>query len=207
MKKSKKKSATGCATDVTGLLNMTEYGRRIGVSRQRVGKYIEKGYISESAYTRRGKKVLINSEIADADLDASLSGNQLIKANLITTTASGDNGPSQSEAQSNAITDGVDRKEADRRKALAQARHWEVKTKILEDLYIDREWAEMQLAARAMVLKSDMENFFRSRAPEIIAKCDGKQEFAPDVIEYILTNLELWLGRYSEPIEFEAKQR
>ena len=206
MKKSKKKSATGCATDATGLLNMTEYGRRIGVSRQRVGKYIEKGYISESAYTRQGKKVLINPEIADADLDASLSGSQLIKANL-TTTAPGDSNPNSSEQRVNTITDGVDRKEADRRKALAQARHWEVKTKILEDLYIDREWAEMQLAARAMVLKSDMENFFRSRAPEIIAKCDGKQEFAPDVIEYLLTNLESWLGRYSEPIEFEVKQR
>ncbi|XPS85605.1 uncharacterized protein Dvar_36230 [Desulfosarcina variabilis str. Montpellier] len=185
---------------------MTEYGRRIGVSRQRVGKYIEKGYISESAYTRQGKKVLINPEIADADLDASLSGSQLIKANL-TTTAPGDSDPNSSEQRVNTITDGVDRKEADRRKALAQARHWEVKTKILEDLYIDREWAEMQLAARAMVLKSDMENFFRSRAPEIIAKCDGKQEFAPDVIEYLLTNLESWLGRYSEPIEFEVKQR
>ncbi|WP_419663217.1 hypothetical protein [Desulfosarcina variabilis] len=206
MKKSKKKSATGCATDAKGLLNMTEYGRRIGVSRQRVGKYIEKGYISESAYTRQGKKVLINPEIADADLDASLSGSQLIKANL-TTTAPGDSDPNSSEQRVNTITDGVDRKEADRRKALAQARHWEVKTKILEDLYIDREWAEMQLAARAMVLKSDMENFFRSRAPEIIAKCDGKQEFAPDVIEYLLTNLESWLGRYSEPIEFEVKQR
>ena len=205
MKKTNRKNATGCATDATGFLNMTEYGRRIGVSRQRVGKYIEKGYISESAYTRQGKRVLINPEIADADLDKSLSGNQLIKANL--TAASGESEPNPSESQINTITDGVDRKEADRRKAIAQARHWEVKTKILEDQYVDRDWAEMQLAARAMVLKSDMENFFRSRAPEIIAKCDGKQEFAPDVIEYLLTNLEAWLGRYSEPIEFEVKQK
>ena len=207
MRKSKKKSATGCATDATGLLNMTEYGRRIGVSRQRVGKYIEKGYISESAYERQGKKVLINPEIADADLDASLSGNQLIKANLTAAAASGQEDPNRSEYQVNAITDEIDRKEADRRKAIAQAIHWEVKTKILEDQYVDREWAEMQLAARAMVLKSDMENFFRSRAPEIIAKCDGRQEFAPDVIEYLLTNLESWLGRYSEPVEFEANQK
>ena len=205
MRKNKRKSATGCATDATGLLNMTEYGRRIGVSRQRVGKYIEKGYISDQAYTRQGKKVLINPEIADADLDASLSGSQLIKATL--STVPDKNETNQPEAPDAVITDGVDRKEADRRKAIAQARHWEVKTKILEDQFVDREWAEMQLAARAMVLKSDMENFFRSRAPEIIVKCDGKQEFAPDVIEYLLTNLEAWLGRYSQPIEFNVPEK
>ncbi len=101
------------------------------------------------------------------------------------------NETNQPEAPDAVITDGVDRKEADRRKAIAQARHW----------------AEMQLAARAMVLKSDMENFFRSRAPEIIAKCDGKQEFAPDMIEYLLTNLEAWLGRYSQPIEFNVPEK
>ena len=205
MRKNKRKSATGCATDATGLLNMTEYGRRIGVSRQRVGKYIEKGYISDQAYTRQGNKVLINPEIADADLDASLSGSQLIKATL--STVPDQNETNQPEAPDAVITDGVDRKEADRRKAIAQARHWEVKTKILEDQFVDREWAEMQLAARAMVLKSDMENFFRSRAPEIIAKCDGKQEFAPDMIEYLLTNLEAWLGRYSQPIEFNVPEK
>ena len=205
MRKNKRKSATGCATDATGLLNMTEYGRRIGVSRQRVGKYIEKRYISGQAYTRQGNKVLINPEIADADLDASLSGSQLIKATL--STVSDQNEMNQPGTPDDAITDGVDRKEADRRKAIAQARHWEVKTKILEDQFVDREWAEMQLAARAMVLKSDMENFFRSRAPEIIAKCDGKQEFAPDVIEYLLTNLEAWLGRYSQPIEFNVPEK
>ena len=121
---------------------------------------------------------MLNPEIADADLDASLSGDQLIKATL--TTAPDNNEITPPAPKIDAITDGIDRKEADRRKAIAQAHNWELKTKILEDRYVEREWSEMQLAARAMVLKSDMENFFRSRAPEIIAKCDGKQEFAPD---------------------------
>jgi hypothetical protein len=97
-----------------------------------------------------------------------------------------------------------EKQDADTRKAAAQAKHWEIKTKILQGKYVEREWAERQLAARAMVIKSDMENFFRSRAPEIIAKSDGKGEFAPDVIEYLLQNMETMLGRYAEPIEFQT---
>jgi len=96
-----------------------------------------------------------------------------------------------------------EKQDADTRKAAAQAKHWEIKTKILEGKYVESEWAERQLASRAMVLKSDMENFFRSRAPEIIARGDGKAEFAPDVIDYLLGEFEKILGRYSEPIEFK----
>lgn len=97
-----------------------------------------------------------------------------------------------------------EKQDADTRKAAAQAKHWEIKTKILENKYVEKEWAERQLAARAMVLKSDMENFFRSRAPEIVAKSDGKAEFAPDVIDYLLGHFEKMLGRYAEKIEFKV---
>lgn len=111
---------------------------------------------------------------------------------------------SETNASSADPTTLSEKHEADTRKAAAQARHWEIKTKILEGKYVEREWAERQLAARALVLKSDMENFFRSRAPAIVAKSDGNVDLVPDVIEYLLGEFEKIVGRYSEPIEFEV---
>ncbi|PID40290.1 MAG: hypothetical protein CR984_04020, partial [Proteobacteria bacterium] len=78
----------------------------------------------------------------------------------------------------------------------------EIKARKLRNELVDREWSERQLAARALVLKSDHENFARSHAAEIVAKCDGKVEFVPDVVEYLLVEFEVMLGRYSEQIAF-----
>jgi hypothetical protein len=90
------------------------------------------------------------------------------------------------------------------RKLKADADLREFKLGILSKKYIERERFERELAARAMVIRSDMENFFRSRAPEIIARVDGKSEFAPDLIDYLLENLETWIGRYSADVEFKT---
>lgn len=99
-----------------------------------------------------------------------------------------------------------DKQDADTRKAYAQAKHWEIKTKILDGKYVERELFERSLAARAMVIRSDGENFFRSHAPSIIAKVDGKPEFSPDLIDYLLDEFEKWLSRYSEPVEFKINE-
>lgn len=95
-------------------------------------------------------------------------------------------------------------KQSRARKEAAQARHWEIKTKILEDEYVEREWAERQLAARAMILKSDFENFCRSKAGEIVARSDGKLELVPDVGDFMMAEFQKMISRYSDPIEFQT---
>ena len=96
-----------------------------------------------------------------------------------------------------------DKQSAEIRKITAQAEVAEIKARQLRNELVDREWAERQLSSRALVIKSDHENFARSHAAAIVAKCDGKVEFIPDVVEYLLAEFEAMLGRYSEPVEFQ----
>jgi len=84
--------------------------------------------------------------------------------------------------------------EAEARKAKAQAVHWELKTQIDSGQYIDRALFDGELAARAAIFKSDLENFFRSAAGEIIHKVNGDQQLAPDLIDFMLERLEVFMG-------------
>lgn len=84
-------------------------------------------------------------------------------------------------------------------KLQAQARHWDTKTKIELGEYVHRNQWDRELAARAKVFRSDMENFIRAQASEIIRTVDGDPEKAPDLIEFYLEHLEAWLHRYSKP--------
>jgi hypothetical protein len=97
------------------------------------------------------------------------------------------------------LTDLQEKKlEMEVRKLEAQADHWRLKTNVDQGLYIEREQVERDLAARASVLKSDLQNFFRSRVEELIAIVDGDPQKAPDMIEACLSGLESWMDRYSE---------
>jgi len=87
---------------------------------------------------------------------------------------------------------------AETKKAKAQAEHWDIKTKILQRQYVERDKFDSALAARALVFKSDWENFFRSRAGEIVGIVEGNAQLIPDLIDYLLDNLEALLNRYSE---------
>lgn len=87
---------------------------------------------------------------------------------------------------------------ADARKAQAQAEHWEMKTKIETGQYIDKDLFFGEMAARAAILKNDLESFIRSGAGAMIKLSDGDQIKIPDVIDYWLEKLEIFLGRYSE---------
>ena len=89
--------------------------------------------------------------------------------------------------------------DAEARKALAQAKHWEVKTHVESGQYIDRDLFNGELAARATIFRNDLETFFRSNAGEIIKKVDGDGSKNPDLIDFCLERLELYLGRYSAP--------
>lgn len=54
------------------MLNMKQYGQRIGVSRQRVSALIKTGQITAAAIVKKGKRTLINPSKADDDLRRTL---------------------------------------------------------------------------------------------------------------------------------------
>lgn len=91
----------------------------------------------------------------------------------------------------------LDRKrEADTRKAEAQAKHWELKTKIEAGLYVPREAHETELARRLKVFRSDLLTFNRSKAPRIIELVGGDPEKAPELIEFLNEAVLDALDRY-----------
>ena len=88
--------------------------------------------------------------------------------------------------------------EAETRKVKAQAKHWEMKTLVDTGQYIDRDLFNGDLAARAAIFKNDLETFFRSNVGEMIKRVDGDTTKNPDLIDYCLERMELFLGRYAE---------
>jgi hypothetical protein len=88
--------------------------------------------------------------------------------------------------------------QAELEKIKAQARHWDTKTKIELGQYVPREDWDRELAARARVFKSDIENFIRTEATEVIRIANGDPDKAPDLIEYYLRQAETWMNRYTQ---------
>ena len=109
---------------------------------------------------------------------------------------------SESDKSTESLQDQI--KKAELNKMKAQAEHWKLKTEIESGRYVERASFERELAARATVFKSDMQNFFRSRASEIVGIVDGQETKIPDLIDYLLDQGEIWLGRYSENREFKT---
>ena len=97
-----------------------------------------------------------------------------------------------------------ERLQAETKKAKAQAKHWEQKTKIAAGQYVPKESFERELAARASIFKTDLENFCRSEAVGIISIVTGDQNKAPDLIDRMLTRVEHFLNRYSDGAQFKA---
>ncbi len=97
-----------------------------------------------------------------------------------------------------------ERAQAELEKIRAQALHWDTKTKIELGQYVPKEGWERELAARASVFRSDMENFIRSEAAAIIRLVGGDQDKAPDLIDYYLRQVESWLDRYSQEKTWKA---
>lgn len=108
--------------------------------------------------------------------------------------------------------DGSDPSDTDlERKRKADADTAEIITRIkriqveaLEGKYIERDAFERALAQRAALFKNDLEALARGKAPEIIAKVAGDSDRAPDLIEYLLAEFELCLGRYAANVEFSV---
>lgn len=94
--------------------------------------------------------------------------------------------------------------EAELRKLKAQAEHWESKTGILSGQLIDKDLFYGELAARALIFKSDLVNFFRSEASNMIAVVQGDPKKAPDLMDLCFTALEKALSHYSSEAEFNV---
>ncbi len=96
--------------------------------------------------------------------------------------------------------------EAETRRAKAQAEHMENKIRIESEKYIEKELFYGEMAARAAVLKNDLESFFISKAEKLIEVCNGDSTRVPDVIEFCLERFELFLGRYAEDKVWDVEQ-
>lgn len=96
------------------------------------------------------------------------------------------------------------RLDADTRKALAQASLAEAKARAISGKYILKEEVERGFAARAAVLKSDLFNFCHESAAGIIALVNGDPFKEADLREHMLYRIDVLLGRYAEPVKFEA---
>ena len=83
------------------------------------------------------------------------------------------------------------------RRAIAQAEHWERRNKIAAGLYVEKALFEHNLAGRARIFRSDLENFARSEAGAIVALVGGDETKTPDLIEFQLAEFNKILGRYA----------
>ena len=92
----------------------------------------------------------------------------------------------------------VERAQAELEKTKAQARHWDTKTKIELGQYVPRDEWNRELAARANIFKSDIENLIRSESQALILLVEGNQDKAPELIDYYLKQVEVWIDRYTQ---------
>jgi|GEM_PF-3923793 hypothetical protein len=65
---------------------------------------------------------------------------------------------------------------------------------------------QQELAARLIVLRSDMENFFRGQVLAIVNTVAGDPQRVPDLLSFCLTALETWLARYCQDREYRITE-
>jgi len=96
------------------------------------------------------------------------------------------------------------KKEAEARKADAQATHWETRTALETGALVPREWVEQQMSAKAALLKSDYENTVRARAGDITALVEGNPQKTPELVAFLIELGLDWFARYAEPVAFQV---
>ena len=94
--------------------------------------------------------------------------------------------------------------EADIRKSEAQALLAEKKAGMLSGQLIDKDLFYGEIAARSAVFKSDLINFFRAKASDMIDLVSGDQKKATDLMEFCIFALEASISRYSEEKEWNV---
>jgi hypothetical protein len=78
----------------------------------------------------------------------------------------------------------------------------QLKNKVMKGLFVPKDAFERELAQRAIVFKSDVEAFCRSKAAEIVNLVGGEKDRIPDLVEYMLGEAAAWLNRYAADREF-----
>lgn len=78
------------------------------------------------------------------------------------------------------------------------------KNKVAAGMFVPREAFEQELAKRAAVIKSDVENYIRGGAEKIIALVGGDPAKAPALIEHQLDAAAEWMSRYNDDKEFKV---
>jgi hypothetical protein len=91
------------------------------------------------------------------------------------------------------------------RKTRAQAAHWEIKAAEAAGAVVPADWKEKDLAARAIVLRSDFSNWAHTECARMISLVNGDPELLPDLIAFTLAAGEMWFARYSGDREFTAE--
>ncbi|MDY6903708.1 MAG: hypothetical protein SWH61_03390 [Thermodesulfobacteriota bacterium] len=86
---------------------------------------------------------------------------------------------------------------AELEKLQAQARHWDIKANIEQGKYVSKEEWDRELASRAKIFRSDIENFIRQRAFDLISLVNGDGAKAPELVDYYLKHVEIWMNRYT----------
>lgn len=106
-------------------------------------------------------------------------------------------------------TDNEDLKERtdlELRRLRGQAEQIEFRNKVEQGLYVLKDYVMRALASRALVFKNDLISFFRTHAAPIIVLVGGDPAKAPDLIDYCIEHLEMFLSRYALDIEFSPVQ-
>ena len=93
---------------------------------------------------------------------------------------------------------------AETRKAMAQAEHWEIKTRAFSGDYVPKEFFELELAKRAAVIRNDLESFARSESAGIIHLVNGEDGKVSDLVDHLLDRIGDFLEHYAEEKEFKV---
>lgn len=192
-------------------MSRAEYAEHIGIKYNTLCGYLRRGIISQSSLVKHGKRQRIDVAKADNDIQLNLNAHVVSQQpNLVvddkTSTMSiedHDLHAHNDDLVRQTVDNSISKDDADRLKAIAAARIQAIKAKILAKEYISREIVAEMFASRAAILKSDLTNFLAARTPEIISICGGDDRLSPDLQEYLLDNLEVFLGRYSKEHDFE----
>ena len=94
--------------------------------------------------------------------------------------------------------------DAETREKIARARHWELRTGTLEGKFVPRDLFEKELAGRAAIFRTDLENFFRSQIPAIVNIVSGDPAKIPELMSFCIDALEQQLARYMQKEEFKV---
>jgi len=83
----------------------------------------------------------------------------------------------------------------------AQGQLWKLKTLIESGAYIPRSDYESRLVDRAIIFKSDIENFCQGKAGDIVQICRGNDRRIPELMEYLTDRFINWMDMIVKPKE------